>query len=151
MKFHVALMLQNYSITAGCNSSNQMLHTTFCLLQPALIWATDCCIQYFVNEQYVRSQPIGFYTYSVLSTDCMIDSRNGNNEKIKQTDRHKNKTICTSWSRDHLNGDREERKGGIEICGTGPNPLSKCYSPPRAAPIINQSSIINHRRHLQNL
>ena len=28
-------MLQNCSITAGCNSNNPLLNTTFCLLQPA--------------------------------------------------------------------------------------------------------------------
>ena len=56
-------MLQNCSITAGCNSNNPLLNTTFCLLQPAVTWATDCRIQYFVFEQYVRSKPVVWYIY----------------------------------------------------------------------------------------
>ena len=62
-------MLQNCSITAGCNSNNPLLNTTFCLLQLAVIWATDCCIQYFVFEQYVRSKiyiPIVFCPLTVM-------------------------------------------------------------------------------------
>ena len=44
LKLHLAVILQNCSITFSCNSNNQLLHTTFCLLQPGVTWAIDCCI-----------------------------------------------------------------------------------------------------------
>ena len=32
-----AVILQNWSLTAGCYSNNQLLQTRFCSLQPAVI------------------------------------------------------------------------------------------------------------------
>ena len=51
LKLQPAVILQNWSITAGCNSNNQLLQTRFCLLQPAVILTSDCWKQYFVHEQ----------------------------------------------------------------------------------------------------
>ena len=51
LKIQPAVILQNWSITAGCNSNNQLFQTRFCSLQPAVISTFDCCKQYFVYEQ----------------------------------------------------------------------------------------------------
>ena len=71
-------MLQNCSITAGCNSNNSLLHTTFCLLQPAVTWATGCRIQYFVIEQYVGSKPMAWYIY----LQCFVHWLNKPSEEV---------------------------------------------------------------------
>ena len=51
LKIQPAVILQNWSITAGYNSNNQLLLTRFGSLQPAVFSTSDCCKQYFVSEQ----------------------------------------------------------------------------------------------------
>ena len=73
LKLHPAVMLQKCSITAGCNSNNQLLHTTFCLLQPTIF--EHLIVAYnnlFMSSMLNQSQLYNIYTYSVLSTDCKV-------------------------------------------------------------------------------
>ena len=45
LKLQPAVMLQDCRMTAGCNSTNQLLHTVFCFfLQPTMILTIDRCI-----------------------------------------------------------------------------------------------------------
>ena len=65
LRSHPAVILQKCSITAGCDSNNQLLSTTFCL-----IWATDCCIQFLFISSMLDQSKWYIYTYGILSTDC---------------------------------------------------------------------------------
>ena len=52
LKLHPAVMLQDCRIIAGCNSTNQLLHTVFCFLQPAVVlpinWLIDWLIDLYI-------------------------------------------------------------------------------------------------------
>ena len=52
----VGLILQNCRNTTGCNPNNQILQTTFCSLQLAVISITDFCIHRYVYNYQVESK-----------------------------------------------------------------------------------------------
>ena len=70
LKIQPAVILQNWSITAGCNSNNQLFETRFYsrLLFQHLIIANNIL---FLNNKLDRSQQYDIYTHYVLSIDCL--------------------------------------------------------------------------------
>ena len=76
-------MLQNWNVSADCNSNYQLLHTIFGSLQSAIILATDYCMC-FISYQKTASKPMVNAFEFWLSNNLLFNNIEAQNfKKIK--------------------------------------------------------------------